>query len=123
MAYKDGSADLHPNHANPAWLGDPVPATRASAVCTSWDQKNGFKKRLLKTAWQLLVQHFIWTADRAGWKIGGNCKLCAGDLFYLFLGQLMRAFPDEYPVIIVRHEFLLSIWPSPNREAQAVESD
>jgi hypothetical protein len=59
------------------------------------------KKRLLKTAWQLLVQHLIWTADRAGWKIGGNCKFRARDLFYLGLGQLVSTFPDEHPVIIV----------------------
>jgi hypothetical protein len=59
--------------------------------------KNGFKK----TAWQLLVQHLIWTADRAGWKIGGNCKLRARDLFDLFLGQLVSTFPDEHSIIIV----------------------
>jgi hypothetical protein len=62
-----------------------------------------FQKRLWKTAWQLLVQHVIWTADRAGWKIGGNRKLCRRDLFYFGLGQLASTFPDEYPVIIVRH--------------------
>jgi hypothetical protein len=55
-----------------------------------------------------LVQHLIWTADRAGWKVGGNRKFRASDLFYLFLRQLMSAFPDKYPVMIVRHRFLLS---------------
>jgi len=63
--------------------------------------KKRLKKRLVKTAWQLLVQHLIWTADRAGWKIGGNCKLRARDLFYLFLGQLVSTFPDEHSMIIV----------------------
>jgi hypothetical protein len=56
-----------------------------------------------------LVEHFIRTADRAGWKIGGNRKLRGRYLFYLGLGQLASAFPDDHPIIIVRHRFLLSI--------------
>jgi hypothetical protein len=48
-----------------------------------------------------LVQHLIWTADWAGWKIGSNRKLRARDLFYLGLGQLVSTFPDEHSIIIV----------------------
>jgi hypothetical protein len=52
-----------------------------------------------------LVQHLIWTADRAGWEISGNRKLRARNLFYLDLGQLASTFPDEHPVVIVGHNY------------------
>jgi hypothetical protein len=48
-------------------------------------------------------------ADRAGWKSGGNRIRRRRDLFGLILGQLASAFPDDHPIIIVRHRFLLSI--------------
>jgi hypothetical protein len=79
-----------PIHAKSAWLGNPGacdPRFRSLHFL-------GFKKRLKKTAWQLLVQHLIWIADRAGWKVGGNRKLRGRDLFYLLLGQLVSTFPD-----------------------------
>jgi hypothetical protein len=64
------------------------------------------RRFFLSMARQLLVQHEVWTADRAGWKIGGNRnKPRARYLFYLGLGQLVSTFPDEHPVIIIRHSF------------------
>ncbi len=36
--------------------------------------------------WQLLVQHLVWIADRAGWKNGGKRIRRRRDLFYFGLG-------------------------------------
>jgi len=44
---KDGSAGLHPNPRKTGVAWEPVPATRASAVCTSIGfKKNGSKNGL-----------------------------------------------------------------------------
>jgi hypothetical protein len=58
---------------------------------------------------QLLVQNLVWTAGRPGSKDAGERDFPAADLLQFILGDWPGSPSNEYPVIVVRHLFLLSI--------------
>jgi hypothetical protein len=66
-------------------------------------------KMFAKASEQLCIYVAVWVADSAGHKRGQTSgNKAAGDLVHFFLGQLPGTHPAEYPIIIIRHKFLLS---------------
>jgi hypothetical protein len=66
-------------------------------------------KMFAKASEQLCIYVAVWVADSAGHKRGQTSgNKATGNLVHFFLGQLPGTHPAEYPIIIIRHKFLLS---------------